>query len=432
MKVLGLVVEYNPFHNGHVYHIEQSKKATSCDAVVCVMSGNFIQRGEPAVINKFARAEAAIANGVDLVIELPVPFAAASAEFFGFGAVKILDSLDIVDCISFGSEHGEIGLLQAAADVLAAEPPLFKQYLGEALDQGLSFPASRQNALFRYFDNPNSVKLNSCASKDLNEILGNPNNILGIEYLKALKRLGSTILPYTIQRVSNTYNCQQLTGAISSATAIRSKLLSPSDNLANADCNSDSSNVFGTVPPSMYSILEREFAAGRGPISLNCFESIILGILRQIKPEQLRLYPDVSEGLEYRLINAASDSGGITELIDSACTKRYTRTRIQRILMSLLSGVTQEDINLFMQYGGPQYARILGFNSVGRELLSKAKRNSIIPLITKLSDYKNSCNTLIRRMIEIESQATDMYVLGYQNSTNRKCGQEFTSKLIIK
>jgi predicted nucleotidyltransferase len=192
MKVLGLVVEYNPFHNGHLYHIEQSKKATGCDAVVCVMSGNFIQRGEPAVINKFARTEAAVSSGADLVIELPVPFAAASAEFFGFGAVKILDSLGIIDCISFGSEHGDIGLLLAAAEIFADEPPLFKQYLGDALNQGLSFPVSRQNALVKYFDN---TYLNQGTSQHLNEILGNPNNILGIEYLKALKRLGSSILP---------------------------------------------------------------------------------------------------------------------------------------------------------------------------------------------------------------------------------------------
>ncbi|MHB8066041.1 MAG: nucleotidyltransferase family protein, partial [Ruminiclostridium sp.] len=153
MKVLGIVVEYNPFHNGHIYHIEQSKAVSGCDAVVCIMSGNFIQRGEPALINKFARTEIALQNGVDLVIELPLPFAMSSAEAFGFGAVKILDSIGIVDCISFGSEQGDIASLQSISDILAYEPQEYKDELKKQLSLGLSFPVCRQNAIKKFLEN---------------------------------------------------------------------------------------------------------------------------------------------------------------------------------------------------------------------------------------------------------------------------------------
>ena len=460
MKVLGIVAEYNPFHNGHMYHIEQSKKLTGCDYVVCVMSGNFIQRGEPAIINKFARAEIALNSGVDLVIELPVPFSMSSAEYFAFGAVKLLDKLGIVDCISFGSEHGEINELLSIAKLLCEEPEEFKQYLAAELKSGLSFPAARQNAIEQYFsdklDNPHNA-LNS----NIHELLSSSNNILGVEYLKALIRLNSTIKPYTLKRVSNTYNEQHLTGAISSATAIRRSIM-------NCDCSIKSikwgkpnvsevmeacsqyasavpeactqyadkdhgacSKYASAVPEVAYQILEREFAAGRGPVSKEDFELIILSMLRSMNTQLIAKLPGISEGLEYRLKSAALEAGSINELLDLASTKRYTRTRLQRTIMSLLTGLSQQDLQEFMTYGGPQYARILGFNNNGKELLSRAKRSSCIPIITKTKDALRTCNPLLKKMLEIENVATNNYVLAYKDSALRISGQEYTSKLVI-
>ncbi len=447
MKVLGIVVEYNPFHNGHIHHIGKSKEVTGCDAVVCIMSGNFIQRGEPAIINKFARAEMALNFGADLVIELPHPYAMSSAESFSYGAVKILDGIGIVDSISFGSEHGNIDELNFIAEILAEEPEAYKLELKKQLELGHSYPVCRQKALKKYLQDANILqgKSPSCLS-DISELLETSNNILGIEYLKALKKLKSSITPYTIERVSNSYNSIELTGTISSATAIRKSIvegLGAAEGLETVEALSVSPHAFKknkieipqltaqTLPPASKTIIEREFSLGKGPNSIKTYQDIIFSLVRRMKPEQLRELPDVTEGLEYRIKYAGENSGTFEELLENICTKRYPQTRIQRILFSLLTGLTKKDNELFWKYGGPQYARILGFNKTGRLLLSEMKKISSIPVITKTADFKNSCNKLLTRMLEIEAQATDMYVLGYKNPAYRKAGQEFTQNLVI-
>ncbi len=414
MKVLGIVAEYNPFHNGHMYHIEESKKLTGCDAVVCVMSGNFIQRGEPAIINKFARTEIALGNGVDLIIELPVPFAVSSAEFFAYGAVSILHSIGIVDCISFGSESGDIHSLKKLAEILVSEPESYKDELKKQLSTGLSFPVCRQIALEKY------LKTQHDSNEDLSHLLETSNNILALEYLKALIRLNSPIQPLTVKRISNGYNTPELTGCISSATAIRNSIR-----------GSEIAATSQAIPILAQQILDREFSFGRGPNSLYSFEDIILAFLRHATQQELENIQDVSEGLEYRIKNAADNSGCFDDLLTNICTKRYPKTRIQRILISLLAGMTRFDMEQFMTCGGPQYARILGFNETGREILSSMKKKSTIPVVTKASDYKSSSDSLISRMLEIEAQATDTYVLAYKNPAFRKAGQEFTQNIII-
>ncbi len=414
MKVLGIVAEYNPFHNGHMYHIEESKKLTGCDAVVCVMSGNFIQRGEPAIINKFARTEIALGNGVDLIIELPVPFAVSSAEFFAYGAVSILNSIGIVDCISFGSESGDISSLQNIAKILVSEPEIYKDELKKHLSAGSSFPVCRQKALEKYISSQCEYKEN------LSYLLETSNNILALEYLKALIKLNSPIQPYTIKRITNSYNTPELTGSISSATAIRNSIY---ENEIDAGRQA--------LPLLSQQIMEREISLGRGPNSLYSFENILLAFLRHAKTQELKNIQDVSEGLEYRIKNAAENSGCFDDLLANICTKRYPKTRIQRTLISLLVGMKRFDIEQFMESGGPQYARILGFNKTGRELLSAMKKKSTIPVITKTSDYKSSSDILISRMLDIEAQATDTYVLAYKNPAFRKAGQEFTQNIIV-
>jgi len=419
MKVLGIIAEYNPFHNGHLYHLNQSKSLCHADYTICVMSGNFIQRGEPAIINKWARTEMALSSGMDLVLEIPCVYAMASAEFFAYGSVKILDSLGVIDYLCFGSEQGSLDELDLIAQTLHNEPEAFKSMLKHELNKGMSFPSARESALDSYWD-----YLGVYENKlDVKKIIRSSNNILAVEYLKAIKKLRSTIKPIKIDRVINTYDAEQLTGSISSATSIRRHILG----LAGSSCENELENV---LPASTHSIVKREFEHGRGPVYSQSFGKILIAAVRRMTAGQLKALPYVSEGLENRIKDAANTSGTLDEFIDKISTRRYPNTRIQRSLFSILSGMTGEELDTFNRHGGPQYARVLGFNKRGQHLLAKMNKTSSLPIITKAANFKNSCNPLLRRMLEIESASTDMYVLGYSSPEFMKAGQEYTQNVI--
>ncbi|WP_010247546.1 nucleotidyltransferase [Acetivibrio cellulolyticus] len=428
MRVLGLIVEYNPFHNGHLYHLEQARSMCNADFVVCVMSGNFIQRGEPAIINKWARAKMALQCGIDLVIELPVPYAMSSAEFFAYGAVKILNDIGVVDYLCFGSENADIDTFSTIADILINEPESYKQALKQELAKGISFPASRELALKSYLSEKGSQ------ISDIEAVISSSNNILGIEYIKALKRLKSKITPLSIKRINNSYNSSEITGSISSATAIRKLIqtgrLADASLLAHAT-ETDKNQLDIVLPANSLNILEEEFNSGRGPIYSNLYEQLVISSIRRMPKEELKLLPYVKEGMENRIKDAAEACGTLETLIESILTKRYTRTRIQRIITSVMTGFTSNDLDTFNKFGGPQYARVLGLNNKGRQLLSMINKSTHLPIITKTANFSKSCNPLLRRMLEIESFATDMYVLGYQNPLYRKAGQEFTQNVVV-
>lgn len=417
MNVLGIVVEYNPFHNGHLYHLKRSKEISGADHVVAVMSSNYIQRGEPSIINKWSRTKTALLAGVDLVLELPVIYSMASAEFFAYGAIRILDSLGVVDSICFGSENGKIEELSLAADVFLNEPEPYRNLLKNELNKGLSFPSARENALSKFISKEGKTIDN------LSHIMGSSNNILGIEYIKALKRLKSRIVPLTIKRIANTYNTEKITGAISSATSIRKHIYS--------EGNRSDEVLKNVLPDFSYNVLKEEFNLGRGPVFPHNFENVILSFIRTMHTRELKDYPFVSEGLENRIKKAADNSGTLNELIENISTKRYTRTRIQRILFNFLIGVKAFEFSKFNEYGGPQYVRVLGFNSKGRHLLSNINKKGYLQVVVKAANFKNSCNPLFRRMLEVESRATDLYVLGCSNPEFKKAGQEFTQNVII-
>jgi predicted nucleotidyltransferase len=254
--------------------------------------------------------------------------------------------------------------------------------------------------------------------------IASSNNILGIEYIKAVKRLNSNIKFETIKRVSNNYNSEDVTGSISSATAVR-KFIN-----INHSTNSleDLENL---VPEASFNILMDEFTAGRGPVFSHNFENYIIGLLRKMSLEEIRNLPYVSEGLENRIKKAANESGSLENLTCQIATKRFTRTRIQRIIFSVLTGLDKDMFETFNRYGGPQYVRILGFNDNGKILLKKIKPNCILPIITKTSQYKNTCNPLLRKMLQLETESTDLYVLGYKNPQFKKAGQDFTKNPVI-
>lgn len=416
MKVVGIVAEYNPLHYGHLYHFRSARMVTGADCVVIVMSGNYTQRGEPAVVNKWARAEMALLAGADLVIELPVAYAMGSAEYFAFGAVRLLDSLGAVDFICFGSESGNIEGLKAIASILADEPEEYKILLKEQLSAGHSFPAARQRALSAY--------LRGKFGKDsLTRMMKSSNDILGVEYLKALLRLESSIQPLTINRVGSSYNSTELSAKFSSATSIR-KILSVNQ------WKCAKKLIESSMPTESLSVLEREIELGRGPVFPALFGSAIISLIRRMSADELRSLPYMEAGLENRLKLAADKSGTYEELVNNITTRRYTATRVQRILFSLLIGLDSRKFEFFNSVGGPAYIRILGFNRTGRRLLSSIRGKTDLPIITKTADFKASDIPGVSEMLALESNATNQFVLGYENPYFRTSGSDFTHNVI--
>lgn len=400
MKTVGLITEYNPFHNGHLYHLTKSKKITNSECVIAVMSGNFLQRGEPALVDKWTRAKMAIDNGVDLVIELPIVYACQSAEFFAYGAIKILDSLGIVDNICFGSELGDIQLLDSIANILNEEPSLYVEYLKTSLAQGNSYPKARESALIAYLS-----EFNTLDYPLISKTISNPNNILSIEYLKAIKKINSNIKPFTIKRKHSSYHNKDLTGTISSATAIREQLLN----------NFMIENIRPAIPPITYEYLENFFKENKDFNSFNNFSMILLYLLRNSNSENLKDIIDVSEGLDNRIIKCSNNYSSIDQILDCISTKRYTMTRLKRIFIHLLIGMSKNIIEELHSYG-PQYIRVLGLSSRGINMLKIAKKTSTLPIVTKFADYKKLKNKIVNQMISFDKKATDVYFMGLRKS----------------
>lgn len=407
-EVLGIVAEYNPFHNGHFYHIQKTKEITNAKFVVCVMSGNFVQRGNTSIVDKWTKAQMALANGVDLVVELPTVYSVSSAESFAQGAVKILDNLGIVDTISFGIETEDFAALNNIANILTEEPKEYINILREELQSGVSFPKARESALIKYINND----VRYCG------ILSSPNNILGIEYLKALKQLKSKITPIAIQRKKVYYNDNFIVDEFASATAIRSLLT-----------NKDFSGLNKVVPQLCYDILLREYKVGNVVFDINKFEHEIFYTLRRMSVEEIAELPDVTEGLEHTIKNAANFCNNIKDFINIVKTKRYTQTRIQRILIFALLGITKKDV-LAAKRVIP-YARVLGFNKKGKLLLSGiAQNNPKMKVITSVKKFVDSnINRTYKRMLEIDIFASDVYTLGYK--CNSMANLDYTKNMVI-
>ena len=304
MKIVGLITEYNPFHNGHLYHIEEAKRITGSDTAVVVMSGDYVQRGTPAFMPKRIRAEMALRCGAGAVFELPVCYATGSAEYFALGAVSLLDRLGIVDCICFGSECDDLEAMSRAADILLTEPKEYQTLLRSSLKEGNPFPAARQKALAAY-----------TGSTDIARILTEPNNILGIEYLKALKKLGSSMTPYTIQRRGAGYHDRELAGRFSSASAIRSLLAYSGSSLRTEQTggtfdNIPFSNILddleNQVPSSCLSLL-KDYHRVQYPIYQNDFSLLLKYKLLNKRTESLLRYMDVSDELANRICARLDD-----------------------------------------------------------------------------------------------------------------------------
>ena len=432
-KVLGIIAEYNPFHNGHLYHLEASKKLTEADYTIAIISGNFTQRGSTSIIDKWKKTEMALANGIDLVIELPVLYSISSAENFANGAIKILNSLGIVDYLSFGAETSNISILSNIADILYSEPEEYKKLLSVELAKGSAFPKARENALLDYIkNNDNNISGNRIIDfKKYNEVLSSPNNILGVEYLKALKKYASTIKPVCISRFATDYNSTELSKInnlpsncnlqnFASATAIREFIK-----------NKDFDTIKTVVPLETYSILMDCINSGCFVPDLNVFEKEIIYVLRRMSIGEIANLPDISEGLEFSIKKAANSCNNINDFLDIVKSKRYTITRLQRILLYALLDISKEDMQLSKKIDKP-YIRVLGFNDNGQKLVSEiSSKNPELKLITSVKKFVDSnYNKDLQIMFGKDVLATDVYSLAFEN--NSLANLDFKNGIIKK
>ena len=403
--ILGIVSEYNPFHNGHLMHLNYSKDLTKADFTIAVMTGNFVQRGDTSLVDKWTKTEMALKAGIDLVIELPAVYATSSAENFADGAIKILDSLGIVDYLSFGSELGELGPIDAVASVLAREPKDFSNLISRQLKSGLSYPKAREIALSQYFG----------TSPLYTEVLQNPNNILGVEYLKAIKRRRSHIKAFTVKRDYSDYNSNTVKKGVASATAIRTMI-------------KNKKNIQRVVPFETYELLQRQAKAGKLVPDLSVFEKEIIYTLRKMTLQEIAALPDVSEGLENRIKIAVNTYNNLNDVIAAIKTKRYTQTRIQRILLHALLGITQKDINASKRT--IPYIRILGFNKHGKRIISAiAKENPKLKIIVSVKKFMEASNdNVLRNMLSKDIFASNVYTMGYKREP--VANLDYTNKVI--
>lgn len=411
MKVVGIIVEYNPFHNGHLYHLKEAKRITGADYVIAIMSGDFLQRGTPALIDKYTRTQMAIRNGVDLVIELPTYYSTASAEYFARGAVELLNKLNVVDAICFGSECGNIPLLTEIAKVLVTPSKSLDAIIKSNVKKGLTYPIARSQAIIDLF-------LDKYSKIELESIMNHPNNILSIEYMKALIRSKSKIKPYVITRIESGYHDVTMTRNIVSATAIRN-FLALKGNVSELE-----SKVPNSTFEQMNHCYNRSF-----PIFQDDFSLLLNYKINSTSKDELLSYLDVSSDIYYRLMS----SKGIytfSELAENIKAKHLTLTRIQRGLLHILLDIKAEVMNSYRDHDWIGYGRALGFSINSTELLAHIKKHSSIPLITKVGAGLASLEPIWADMLTNTINASKTYNLIVWNKYSTRLQNDYESKII--
>lgn len=410
MKVNGIIAEYNPFHNGHKYHLEESKRLTGADYSVVVISGNFIQRGDPALVDKHTRAEMALKNGADLVLELPTVYSASSAEYFATGAVSLLDKLGTVTHLCFGSECGDTTLLHQIASILREEPEKYTTELKAKLRQGSSYPAARNAALIHY-----------CPALTANsKIFSSPNNILAIEYIKAIMNLHSGMEPVTMRRLGAGYHDHSPRSKYCSALSIRQAL---------ADGRGLSS-VAHYMPDSANELLTDRLVQGRG-ICSNDFSSVLYYKLLSEKESGFDKYLDVSADLSNRIRKHLSEYRNFDDFCDLLKTKEMTYTRISRCLLHILLNLTKEDMAVCSELEHTPYARVLGFRRDAEPLLGAIREHASIPLITKLADAEKILSTDTYPMLKQDIQISQLYYGVAAGLAGKQPVNEYSIPLVI-
>ena len=411
MAVLGIIAEFNPFHNGHLHLLQEARRAEPCSAIICVMSGNFVQRGEPAICNKWVRSAMALQAGADLVIELPFCFAVRSAYYFARGAIQLLQRTGVVTHLAFGSESGQLSELQTVAHYLCNESREYQQQLKEHLAQGMSFASARSLALQTILP-----------AYDLQNLLIQPNNILALEYLHVLEEAQLSIKPLTILRQGSGYHSTELNPQ-ASASAIRRSL----------QTEKSLDSIAASVPPGSLAGLKQEIAAGRAPVTIDALEQSLLIKLRTTSSRDLATVYELSEGLENRILQGALQSGTLEELKHFIKSKRYSLSRINRILLYSLLDISSSQMTSFDE-SGPLYLHVLGFSTQGQKILQEIKNKSTLRILNRGSAVKESHQDLsdpvLHAMLDLDVRATDIYTLLYPNPSARKGAQDFTTSPI--
>lgn len=388
MKVTGIIAEYNPFHNGHRYQIQRARELTGADYIIVVMSGNFTQRGTPAIIDKYSRAQMALMGGADLVIELPVCYATGSAEYFASGAIALLNQLGCVDAICFGSECGDIVPLKKIAGALVNETEEFRRILKSKLKNGSTYPVARNAALAETLD----------GFITFDTILGSPNNILGIEYIKALIRQNSSIEPFTNQRIGSDYHSYKLADAFSSAISIRQSL-SIQDNL---------DMVRTQLPSATYEIMNEDFHK-TFPVFASDFSSMLKFKLNRERNEGFTKYMDVTQAISDKFVKETFEMQGFDEFCDILKSKDLTYVRISRCLSHILLDIYEEDVKQYMDSGIVFYAKVLGLKEDATALTKAIKKHTSIPLITKTTTAASKLYPLGQKQFSRDIYASHVY-----------------------
>lgn len=394
MKIYGIIAEYNPFHNGHKYLIDalRDKGATH---IIAVMSGNFVQRGEGALFSKWARAEMALKNGVDLVLELPLPWSSSNAQSFAEGGVTILNSLGCVDCVGFGSECGDTSLLQET--VLEINKEEFQNKVLSLIRDGISYPAAFGKA---------------AENGKFEKILSSPNDTLAIEYIKALQKLKSNISPVAIKRVGSAHDSETTEEEFASATYLREKILN----------NKNLDGLLKFIPESVLNIIKNELTSGRAPADMMNSERAVLSCFRKMKPNDWQNVFDVTEGLENRLFRASQTAVSLQDFYEKVKTKRYPLARIRRIALHAFLNIPSN-----LDCKTPPYLRVLGFNANGAQILKKAKNTAELPIVHRASDI-NRLSENAQYIWNLNSTATDLFSLNTPKV--QPCGMECTQNSI--
>lgn len=400
-KRIGIIAEYNPFHNGHLYQIQKAKELTGADTVIAVMSGNFTQRGETSLINKFEKAKMALQNEVDMVIELPTIYSISSAENFALGGIKILNEIGNIDYLVFGIEEDNLQELQAIADVLVNENDEFKRNIKEELDKGNSYPKAREIILKKVL-----------SSENVENIMQKPNNILAIEYLKALKTTNSKIKPIAIKRKNTMHNDENINENYASGTYIRKLFIENNFN-----------EIKKVVPKYTYERLLELKNQGTYVSSINDFSDIVIYKIRTMTKEEISQIADVNEGLENSIKLASTTCKTIDEIIEKVSTKRYTKTRISRILTYILLDITKSEMEQAKKNN--PYIRVLGINKKCEGILKTINNDKLITSLKKFEENNGE-----NQLLNIDKKATEIYTIKYPKSV--QANLDYTSKFIIK
>lgn len=442
MKTVGIIAEYNPFHRGHAYHLQKAKELAVADYAIVVLSGDFVQRGGPAIVDKYLRAEMALRSGADLVLELPVSYATGSAEAFAQGAVSVLEAAGCVDALCFGSEAGGLPALLSYARLFEEEPPAYRELLKEALRQGLSFPAARSRAAEEYRNL--TERILPCCADDADcrrsaSLLEKPNNILGVEYCRALIRRNSSIRPLTLPRRSSGYHDLSLDTEMASASAIRQAVFQAYEAYKTGRTGETAAAGAGTLlpaslknqlPPASRRLLAAALAS-YGPIRLNDFSPILSYRLLTLSRKELSSFQDVGEDLAARMKNCRFQFTTAEAFADLLKTRQLTHTRVTRALCHILLGLTQADLDARKAAGWPVYLRALGFRESARPLLAEIKKRSACPLLVKAADASSVLPPEQLGLFEQDVSAAHVYEAVKENRRGGAPIHEYTRSPIV-